>query len=307
MVLVVDTAAGGIIEEFIIHNAEQYRREYPRLAQTLDRPNAAPAPGEVEFLEWVTDSAASNFDRMLVGTDIFFAAAIISILAPEIAIEIGTASGFSAAIFAKIISLREAASGRRSTRTLVHTVDKLLMCDHDRLKPIGFAIELMTPELRDRIQLHLERDSSYCREVSESGDMIGFVDANHRHPWPLCDVLQVLRLMRRGWILMHDIALPQAVECARAAGQLVTFEPSFGAKHVFDFWPDRKIRSVNIGAVRIPDCRDALKGFVSKLRTFPGEVSPGSWRHRWRTIDTLIASDSAPRTFSWTNWMRHRP
>jgi hypothetical protein len=71
VVLVVDTAAGGIIEEFTIHNAEQYRREYPRLAQTLDRPNAAPAPGEVEFLEWVTDSAGSNFDRMLVGTDIF--------------------------------------------------------------------------------------------------------------------------------------------------------------------------------------------------------------------------------------------
>jgi hypothetical protein len=294
-----------MMEEFAIHNAEQYRHEYSRLALALEQPEIDPAPGEVEFLTWVTTPGCCDFG-MLTGSEIFFAGAVSSILNADVAIEIGTASGFSAAVFAKIISLRQAASDRLSNGTFVHSIDKRSVCREDPSKPIGFAIEAMVPELRDRLSLHLEGDSSVCREILRAERMIGFVDGNHRHPWPLCDVLEICCLMKHGWILMHDIDLPDVIERALAAGERVDYEPVSGAKHVFESWPGKRIRSGNIGAIQIPDDRDSLQDFIDKMRSLPGEVTPGSWTRRWRTIDELLARPLLHRQSSWKNliWCR---
>jgi hypothetical protein len=275
------------VTTFDIGDVRRYRSEYPVLAQVLGVPGARPAPGEVEFLCELIETRRPSFG-MLLAPDILFAAALASILSPQVAIEIGTASGFSAVVLAKMMALRGQQVDAMPNGTLVHTIDSKAQYCEDPTKAVGFCIELLAPELRDQIAVHPSQDSSYCRQLLRSGElMLAFVDGNHRHPWPLLDVLQIQRLMRSGWILMHDIDLPAHAERARAAGQPVDYVPSSGAKYVFDSWPGDKISGGNIGAIKTPEDQRSLRDFVAKLRQLPPEVSAGSWKKRWRDIDEL--------------------
>jgi Methyltransferase domain len=284
------------ISEFT--DLDRYVREYGRLGDALGVADAAPAPGEVEFLRSITTPGRFDFG-MLPPQDIFFAAAVTSILRPGLAIEIGTASGSSAAIIGKMIALRQAQTGHVPSGTLVHTIDRKAEYVLDQAKPVGFGIEQITPELRDRVIVHAPQDSAFCRALVQDGELpLAFIDGNHRHPWPLADVLQVQQLMKSGWILLHDIDLPRLTERARAAGQQVAHTPDHGAKHVFDFWPHEKIQSGNIGVIKIPADRSLLAGFVEELRVLPVEVSPGSWSKRWRQIDSLLKTPRRRRWFS---------
>jgi hypothetical protein len=265
----------------------QYLTEYSRLATALDKAGAAPAPGEVEFL---TETTARDWRGigMLPPAEVLFAAAVTSILAPPSAIELGTASGFSTAIIAKIMALREAERGAPGKSPLLHTIDKCADFPPDPTKPIGFAIDLVAPELRERIVLHPLHDSSFCQELPSNGELrFAFIDGNHRHPWPLVDVLRIQARMAGGWILLHDIDLPATIARAQAEGRAGDLQPASGAKHVFDFWPDAKISAGNIGLVRVPSDRRSLGTLITPLRDFPAEVSAGSATKRWREIDRL--------------------
>jgi predicted O-methyltransferase YrrM len=284
------------METFEITSAERYCSDYGRLGDALGVASVSPAPSELEFLRSVMRSVHSRLG-MLTRSDIFFAAAVTSILHPRVAIEIGTASGSSAAIIAKMIALRQTEAGAVTSEPLVHTIDNKANYVFDATKPVGFAIELMTPELRDRIFVHTRQDSSHCRQLLQAGELtFAFIDGNHQHPWPLVDVLQVQQMMGRGWILMHDVDLPGLIERGVAKGQRVDCAPVYGAKHVFDLWPHEKVRAGNIGVIRIPADRSSLGNFVEKLRALPAEVSHGSWVKRWRLIDSLV---NAPRRRRW--------
>ena len=286
------------METFNITDADQYCSEYGRLGDALGVAGATLAPGEIEFVREATAPRGFTFG-MLTPPDIFFAAAVTSILRPQVAIEIGTASGSSAAIIAKMIALRQTQAGANGSGTIVHTIDNKANYVFDPTKLVGFAIDLMTPELRDRIVVHAQQDSSHCRQLMSGAELtFGFVDGNHRHPWPLFDVLQIQQLIDRGWILLHDIDLPGVIERTIAGGQQVDHQPAYGAKHVFDFWPDEKISAGNIGAIKIPADRRSLDRFVARLRDLPCEVTPGSWKKRWRTIDDVTNPPTPRRWFS---------
>jgi len=286
------------MQSFSFPNLDRYCRDYSQLGDALGVPGAKPAAGELDFLRHITQPGGFAFG-MLTRSDILFAAGVASILRPLMALEIGTASGFSAAIIAKVMALRLAESAHENGAVLVHTIDKSATFSFDRSKPVGFGIELMTPELRDRIALHPLHESSYCRQIVHPGQIsLGFIDGNHRHPWPLSDLLQLLGVMGNGWILLHDIDLPGVVERARAAGQATEVEPAAGAKLIFEHWPGRKISCGNIGAIQVPLDLESLGAFVSRLRQLPGEVKPGSWIKQWRAIDALL--DPPPRRrWSW--------
>ncbi len=285
-----------------INDVDRYLRAYGELGAALAVSGSTPAPGETEFLRIVTSPGRFDFG-MLPPPDIFFAAAVTSILHPRLAVEIGTASGSSAAIIGKMIALRETQNGRITSGPLVHTIDKNAQYVLDHAKPAGFAIDQMAPELRDRIVVHAPQDSSVCRQLVREGDLkFAFIDGNHRHPWPLVDMLQILPSMKDGWILLHDVDLPGLTARAVAAGQQVEHVPVHGAKYVFDFWPHEKIRAGNIGIIQIPSDRRSLGTLVAKLRELPGEVSPGSWSKHWRLIDSLVKSSTPPRWFSRRLW-----
>jgi hypothetical protein len=86
----------------------------------------------------------------------------------------------------------------------------------------------------------------------ESLDLI-FIDGDHRHPWPLLDVLHLAPSARReAWIALHDIALPR----------LYPEYQIYGPTWLFAAWPAEKIAGAgdaqNIGAVRLPADLTAL-------------------------------------------------
>ncbi len=273
---------------FEIRDSGEYSTEYPRLAEALGVHGASPAQDEVEFLTDLTRPNRYAFG-MLPPPDTFFAAACTSILNPPVAIEIGTASGFSAAVLAKIMALRREQDGSRLDGILVHTIDYKAQAPDDPTKPVGFGIALIAPELLPHIAVHPLKESSRCHELVPPGELaFAFVDGNHRHPWPLLDVLRVQQVIRDGWILLHDIDLPGLTERARAAGEQIAHFPGAGAQHVFDFWPGEKVSGGNIGAIKTPKRQPSLRGFVEKLRGLPAEVSPASWSKRWRDIDELL-------------------
>lgn len=276
-----------MLASFEITTLQNYREEYPRLAAALGCDGVVPARGELEFLEKIIGTDYRNLG-MLPPADIFFAAAVASILAPPMAIEIGTASGFSAAILAKVVALRQAEKGASAGGPFLHTIDYKDRFVVDPRQPVGFAIEKIMPELRDKIAIHPLQDSSFCERLVRQGELsFAFVDGNHQHPWPLLDVLRLQALMSSGWILLHDIDLPGHIARVRAEGNTVDFAPTSGAKHVFDFWPGEKIQAGNIGAVAIPRDRKPFSEMTRKLRSLPSEVSAASWTKRWREIDAL--------------------
>ncbi len=278
---------------FELSDIETYRREYSRLATSLGVAEASPAPGEIEFLKHVTTPGRFLFG-MLTPSDLLFAGAVASILRPSFMIEIGTASGFSAAVLAKTISLRLEEQGSVVTGPIVHTIDKKTQYPVDPTQPVGFAIDLVSPGLRDLVAVHAPRDSSCCAQLVERGDLtFAFIDGNHQHPWPLLDVVQICRLMRAGWILLHDIDLPGVIARAHAAGQQINYPTGAGAKHVFDYWPSEKISAGNIGAIKICEDRWWLRKWVAKLRELPSQVTAGSATKRWREIDALLADSPA--------------
>ena len=268
------------MQTFWLENADRYRHEYGRLADALSVVRREPAPGEVEFLSEAATPGRFAFG-MMSPLDVFFAGGVASLLRPELTIEIGTASGFSAAVLAKVIALRWSETGGAPAGPILHTIDLKADDARDARRPVGYAIELVAPELRERIGVHPLQDSRWARQlVGGRAVRLALVDGNHQHPWPLHDVLQLQSVMRSGWILLHDIDLPAT------AGQAYT--PRFGAKHVFDAWPAEKINAGNIGAIRLPTDRRSLGNFVEELRARPSEVSPNGWSKRWREIDSLL-------------------
>lgn len=264
---------------FYLRDAEVYRAEYGRLADALGVPRREPAPGEVDFLREVATPGRFLFG-MMPAPDLFFAGGVTSLLQPRMALEIGTASGFSAAVLAKVLALRWEETGGMPEGPLLHTIDLKAEDQRAETRPIGYAIEQVVPELRAKIGVHPLRDSTYARELVRGTELtLGFVDGNHQHPWPLHDVLQLQALMPCGWLLLHDIDLP-----AIAGG---AYEPRFGAKYVFEHWPAEKIGAGNLGAIRLPNDRSSLGSFVAQLRALPSEVSPNGWKKRWQAIDAL--------------------
>lgn len=107
---------------FEIRDAGIYRSEYGQLARALGIPTELPAAAEVEFLSEVTTPGRFPF-VMMPRPDVFFMGAVSSLVHPRVAIEIGTASGFSAAVLAKIIALRWQETGPLPAGTFVHTID----------------------------------------------------------------------------------------------------------------------------------------------------------------------------------------
>ena len=138
-------------------------------------------------------------------SDYLFLTAFVSILAPQRVVEIGTLTGFSAAIIAATLRRQ---SGEESAKR-VDTIDVLEKCFIDDTRPTGFEIAESFPELASIIRLHVPHDSMVVSKLAEPDELeIVFIDANHQHPLPLLDLLRLAPYVRRGgWIVLHDIQL----------------------------------------------------------------------------------------------------
>jgi cephalosporin hydroxylase len=247
-----------------------------------------PAPGEIEFLERAAQPGQYPFGA-LSPADIFFLSAVASILAPSLIIEIGTASGLSSALLAAAIARRFRERGEQIPETIIHTIDRKDDCLFDATKPIGFGVPLVVGDLAKHVKIHTPKDSFFAPQLAKPRSLtLAFIDANHQHPWPLIDVLNLLPLMvDEAWILMHDIRLPKIAAASRAQGREVPVEARAGAQYVFDYWPDSKIDGGNVGAIRVPKDRSALRNFIATLLHQPFETSESGWKKYRKMVEEL--------------------
>ena len=250
---------------------EQFEIKYRELATELGRHGKIPAPGEMDFLHAMVDLDDVRYPGGIGSRDYFFLTALVSILAPRRVIEIGTLTGFSAAIIAAAIYRQH---GKRDGIS-VETLDVQTECIIDKSKRIGFEIPELIPDLASTVRVHTQRESDFAGELADRDEFgLAFIDADHRHPWPLLDVLRLAPYVEAGgWILLHDIQLGTHGRELREAGQALEGGTPYGAEWLFDQWPFRKIRSFHIGAVELPSRKADLVGFALRLMEEPFEVT----------------------------------
>lgn len=176
---------------------------------------------------------------------------------PDRVIEIGTAAGTSAVLLARVIRECGCAS---PDHPAVFTYDLHPWCFFDRTRPVGSAIDEAEPDTAAMIARHINTTALDAGEaLAGAGIRLAFVDADHRHPAPIVDVLALLPAMAPGgWIVLHDVNLPAAAEhYEQTRGTRVDWK-QHGAKYLFDAWPYDKLvlpMHKNIGAVRLPTDR----------------------------------------------------
>ena len=252
-------------------NWEQFEIKYRQLAEELGHPGKIPAPGEVDFLHRMVDRDDVRYPGGIGSRDYFFLTCLLSILAPRRVIEIGTLTGFSTAIIAAAIHRQH---GLQSG-VAVDTIDSHTHCSIDTTRPIGFEIGNLVPDLVSTVRIHTGRESDLVREIASPGEFgLAFIDADHRHPWPLLDALRLAPYIQtNGWIVLHDIQLGTYGKTEREAGKDLEAGTPYGAEWLFQRWPFRKIRSLHIGAVELPPRRDELIPFALDLMTEPFEIT----------------------------------
>ncbi len=264
-----------------IRNAEQYVANYPALARLLGSDRTQPHEGELAL---VAEAAGGRrYHAGSMGTeDMFFMTALIRILQPRQALEIGTASGASAAMMVRAIAQGYAERGEALPATLLHTIDRKDRCLFDETQPIGFQVAELTPELADRVAIHTLGDSSLAASFFDpQGLSFAFVDGNHQHPWPLIDLLHLLPLMHPGgWIVLDDINLPDFYPGPAAR---------YGPRYLFEAWPAARLSGLNVGAVQVPADPESLRPMVELLLEKPFEVSQSGWKRYRKQLDALKA------------------
>jgi cephalosporin hydroxylase len=250
---------------------EQFEVKYRQLATELGHPGKLPAPGEMDFLHAMVDLDDVRYPGGIGSRDYFFLTALVSILAPRRVVEIGTLTGFSAAIIAAAIHRQH---GKRDGFA-VETIDVRTHCSIDETKKVGFEIPELIPDLASTVRVHTRRESDCVRELGARDEFgLAFIDADHRHPWPLLDVVRLAPYVKGGgWILLHDIQLGSHGVKLREAGESIEGGTPYGAEWLFDRWPFRKIRSFHIGAIELPARKAALIPFALNLMEQPFEVS----------------------------------
>jgi predicted O-methyltransferase YrrM len=197
---------------------------------------------------WVTGSLSHSDTRFL------FDAALNS--GSSLAVEIGTASGFSTAVLCKALSIA-AGAGYVSEDFRVLSYDISPTFYGDQSKQVGDAArEQLAPGLLNHIEFRHPFTATALKEFHEPNELrFLFIDANHKHPWPALDLLAALDCLDRGaTVVLHDINLP-------------LLHPEFanwGVKYLFDDLRVEKRtadgeQTPNIGSITIPEDKEELR------------------------------------------------
>lgn len=249
-------------------DATKYATDYARLGELLGEYGKTPPPDESEFLRAMLQRGRPG----TVGPDDYrFLTAFVSLLAPPRLLEIGTLTGFSAAIMAAALYRQYG----NASFVRVDTIDVRAQCAVEETRPTGFEVAELVPSVASMVHVHVPHDSSFVSKLMKRDELsLAFIDAAHRHPYPLLDLMRIAPFLRSGaWIILHDIRWGTIGRKAAEAGQKLQWPAAYGAEWLFDYWPFRKISGGNIGAVQLPSDKRALLPFALRLGTLPFEVT----------------------------------
>lgn len=267
-----------------IATLDRYEDGLAELAGHLLRPMPV-LPPERKGLEHLLAHQRNCSGAIGMG-DLLFLHAFVNVLAPDRVVEIGTLSGFSAAVIAHAVAQHQ---NPESESVIVDTIDLSQRCLTDQTKPVGFEIPQLVPRLLSRIRVHTGKDARYVEQIARAGELqLVFIDADHQHPRPTLDLLRVARFVRPGgWMVIHDIELGSLGEKMDAAGTPLEHGAPSGAQWLFEAWPFGKISGGNIGALRLPSNVRDLVPFALAMLRIPSELEPLPTR---RTAEAFLAA-----------------
>lgn len=267
-----------------IATPDRYEDGLTELAGHLSRPRPV-IPGQRRGLEHLLASQRNSSGAIGMG-DLLFLHAFVNVLAPDRVVEIGTLSGFSAAVMADAVAQQQRPE---SDSVVVDTIDLSQHCMTDQTKPVGFEIPQLVPHLSSRIRVHAGQDARYVEQIARAAELqLVFIDADHQHPRPVLDLIRVSRFVRPGgWVIVHDIELGSLGERMHAAGTPFEHGAPFGAQWLFEAWPFEKINGGNIGALRLPSNLPDLVPFALAMLRIPSELEPIPTR---RTLEAFLAA-----------------
>ena len=134
---------------------------------------------------------------------------------PKRFLEIGTASGFSTGVIARML---EAHGGRAITSI---DLDTQFFGDTD--KESGFLARAIYQGDKVEIKLHTKVTAFDLEALGGPWDM-AFVDANHQHPWPVLDTLALAPHLNNSRIVIHhDLQLFRRFKAFRGVGPRLLF------------------------------------------------------------------------------------
>jgi predicted O-methyltransferase YrrM len=204
--------------------------------------------------EWVKGSLSRSDTRFLFYTALKAGA--------NLAVEIGTASGFSTSVLCHALNFASQA-GTIDSDFHVVSYDVSPNFYADRNKRVGDATrEQLSPELLKHVTFrHPVFASSLIQHHGNDDIEFLFIDANHKHPWPTLDLLAALDSLSPGAVVvLHDINLPIKNPAW----------PVWGAKYLFDGLDLQKgvpndEQIPNIGRLKIPEDKEQLRGQLLKI------------------------------------------
>jgi len=126
--------------------------------------------------------------------EVIFIQDLIEQYKPQDFIEVGMASGISGGLIAQMLDW----SGASSFTTIDH--DNTFF--GDSTKPNGFLISEIYPTNNIEVTKRPFTTTLNMDKVDQEFDM-GFIDANHQHPWPLIDTLLLYQYLKGPKILVH--------------------------------------------------------------------------------------------------------
>jgi predicted O-methyltransferase YrrM len=179
-----------------------------------------------------------------------------------VAVEIGTASGFSTTVLSHALNVASQ-TGLIGADFRVISYDVSPKCLFNRSRDVGDAAREQLPaDLLSHVAFRnpaTAADFGKFHLPNEIGLL--FIDGNHKHPWATLDLLAALPyLAPGGTVVLHDINLPQ----------INPKFPDWGAQYLFDGLDVEKdvphdSKIPNIGSFVVPEDKGALEAQLRRI------------------------------------------
>lgn len=215
------------------------------------------------------------FDGPITAGDALAISAFMSAIRPRMMIEIGAASGFSAAF---IIQTARGLDLTQGSDTFLHSLD--IVTERDDGAKTGQLLLNAYPDLQDLWHLHSPATSldllTGALMLPDAAPILAFVDGGHSHPWPLADIAAMYKLLPRGsWILMQDTQIMERwiSDCVRYGAP--SKAPVRGVQLAVSHWPGAKWigqgLSYNMAALKLDVTDDEFLSYLEAMLDYPDE------------------------------------
>ena len=194
-------------------------------------------------------------------------------------VEVGVASGVSSAALLSALSTVSAGESPR-----LRSYDIMTSCYFDGSRAVGSAVEEMVPQLACDRLLKRGGAKTAAEDLPRASVGLAFIDANHGHPAPLADLIDLGPCLAPGaWVLLHDIRLSRAM----LERDPESVREVYGPEVLFDGWTGEKVRgerfSSNVGAIRVDRPEELTPDHLRLIIDEPWEAIADS-EHVRRTL-----------------------